>query len=169
MRYRKPIFGALFFACFCMRALAQTSAPQYTVNEEPPTGSAIRRTITSPAQVPINKRYDELTLEEKQSLNQNYESMGPGDEPPFPAYGLKPIYTAVGRVQQKLLVKGDLLLFATVDQEGNVTQIRAVGDPDPEMTRVVASILTLTKFKPALCKGVPCKMDYPFRFRFNVE
>jgi hypothetical protein len=152
-----------------LTVLAQTSAPQYSVQDDPPTGSAIRRNITSPEKLPINKTYAELTPEEKQSLNENYESMGPGDEPPFPAQGLKPIYAAVGKIQQKLLVTGVLILIATVDHQGNVTQIKAMGNPDPEMTKAVATVLSLTRFKPALCKGVPCKMDYPIRFQFTVS
>jgi hypothetical protein len=162
-------FGALLLGAQCVPALAQTSEPQYSVRDESRTGSAIRRNVTSPAQVPINKTYDELTPEQKQSLNGYYESMGPGDEPPFPAQGLKPIYAALGRIQQRLLVSGELFLIATVDREGNVVEVKAVGDPDPVMTKAAATVLSLTKFKPALCNAVPCRMDYPFRFQFVVK
>jgi hypothetical protein len=162
-------FAPLLFAVFCVPALAQTSPPEYTIRGEPhtPIGSALRPTLASGGNLPFNKTYDELTVEEKETLNKCYESMGPGDEPPFPARGLKPFYTAVIKVQQKLGVWGMLTLVATVNPEGNVTQVTAIGDFDPEATKVIATILTLTKFKPALCKGVPCQMDYPFRIHFK--
>ena len=173
IRYRGHVaaWGAgLVAACAMLAPAARAqSGPEYALRGDAPTGSAIRSKLVTGGTLPMNKRYDEFTAEEKEALNRNYESIGPGDEPPFPANGLKSIYASLARAQQKLLVTGDFSLIATVDAEGNVTQVKALGDPDPEMTRVVATILTLTKFKPALCKGVPCKMDFPFRMRFSVK
>jgi len=37
------------------------------------------------------------------------------------------------------------------------------------MTKFESSVLLLTKFKPAVCAGKPCKMQFPFRFKFRVE
>ena len=164
--YRKTL-GSLSLTALCLSVAAQTASPQYDARGDPPTGSAIRSTYASGGNLPINKRYDEFTVEEKETLNQFYEKMGPGDEPPFPAYGLKPIYTALARIQGELRVRGELYLFATVDQDGKVVQVKALGNPDPEMTKLAATVLSLTRFKPALCKGVPCTMDYPFRLNFK--
>jgi hypothetical protein len=47
-----------------------------------------------------------------------------------------------------------------------LSEVKAIGSPSPEMTQFAASVLLLTKFKPAICGGQPCKMDYPFRFAF---
>jgi hypothetical protein len=164
------LLRALLALLFCAPAFAQPAPPQHGVLEdEPHTGSMIRQELTHGSGIPINKTWNELTPEEKASVNQFYESMGPGDEPPFPALGLKPIHRAMAKLQQALLVSGELYLMATVDRNGNVVQIKAIGNPDDEMTKAAATVLSITKFKPALCKGVPCQMDYPFRFSFNVK
>jgi hypothetical protein len=34
---------------------------------------------------------------------------------------------------------------------------------------VIAATLTRTKFKPGLCEGRPCTMDYVFRFHFKFS
>jgi hypothetical protein len=151
----------------CGPSLAQSAAPEYSVRGDAHTGSAIRSKLVSGGNLPVNKRYDELTADDKELVNQWYESIGPGDEPPFPAQGLKPVYTAMARLHGELQAKGQLILIATVDARGDVTQVKAVGNPDPELTKFAATVLALTNFKPALCKGVPCKMDFPFSFQFK--
>lgn len=162
-----PLFVAVGAAAQA-QAPAPAPAPEYAIREtDPRTGSNIRRSLIKGSPIPINKRYEELSAEEKNSLNQSYESMGPGDEPPFPADGLKPIHQALAKAQQKLLVRGEIVLIATVAPDGNVAQVRAVGSPNAEMARFASTVLLLTKFKPARCKGEPCKMDYPFRFDFE--
>jgi hypothetical protein len=117
------VFGAFLFSALFASALAETAPPDRIIRGDPSTGSTVRPPLAWGGELPFDKRYDQLTAQEKETLNQFYENIGPGDEPPFP----------------------------------------------PEMTKVVATILTLTPFKPALCKGVPCTMDYPFRIHFGVR
>jgi hypothetical protein len=161
---------AACIALLTISCLAQTPKPEYGIREaEPRTGSAIRRYEVEGSRIAINKRYSELSTEEKASLNQYYEMVEPGDEPPFPSDGLKPIHEAIRKGQGRLLVVGELILLATVSAAGEVIEVKAIGSPSPEMTKFAASVLLLTKFKPALCQGQPCKMDYPFRFVFHVR
>lgn len=98
-----------------------------------------------------------------------WESIPDGDEPPFPLFGLKPVHQKVAAAQNRLLVEGPLVLVASVDATGEVTEIKAIGSPSQEMTMQVAGILYDTKFKPARCSGQPCAMQYPFSFRFTVR
>ena len=77
--------------------------------------------------------------------------------------------SAIARAQQKLLVTGKLILVASVGPDGNVTEVKAIGSPSPEMTQAAASIVAVSKFKPAICKGQPCRMEFPFRFNFVVR
>ena len=159
--------AALLVAPICF---AQTSSPQYGIKDAvAPLGSNIKRYVTEGSQIPINKTYGELSLEEKMSVNRYYEKIEPGDEPPFPSEGLRPIQSAIAKVQSRLLVTGELILVVSVGADGNATEVKAVGSPSPEMTQAAASIILLTKYKPAICKGQPCKMDYPFRFNFVVR
>jgi hypothetical protein len=99
--------------------VAQADDRQYDLKQvEPRTGSLFRRYEVQGSKVPINKRYDEFTEEEKKLIKELYEHIGPGDEPPFPADGLKPIFDAVRQAQNKLLVKGQLILLVTVAPSG---------------------------------------------------
>jgi len=144
--------------------------PQYGIKDpSPPLGSNIRRNITEGSHVPINKTYSELSPEEREAVHRYYEKIETGDEPPFPAEGLQPIHSAVAKAQQKLLVTGQLVLIASVGPNGNVTEVKAIGRPSPEMVQAAGSIVALSKFKPALCKGQPCNMDFPFVFDFKVR
>ena len=149
---------------------AQSSTPQYGVKEvEAPAGSNIKRYVTSGSHIPINRTYQELSPEEKSAVNTYYEKVEPGDEPPFPLEGLRPIHEAIGKVQQRLLVTGRLILVVSVGADGIPIDVRAVGSPSPAMTKAAASIILLSKFKPALCKGEPCRMEFPFSFAFEVR
>src|SRR5687768_14386837 len=97
------LVGLAASVCF-----AQSS--QYDIKDrDPPTGSNIRRNITEGSRIPINKTYSELSPEEKEAINRYYEKIEPGDEPPFPAEGLRPIHNAVAAAQQTLLVTGQLV------------------------------------------------------------
>jgi hypothetical protein len=149
---------------------AQQADPQYGIKfTDPPIGSNIRRYAVSPSSIPINRSYGELSAAERAKLHQWWERIPEGDEPPFPIDGLRPIHDAVRQAQSKLLVTGELFLIATVEQDGQVSQVQAVGSPSPEMTKFSATVLVLTKFKPAVCSGHPCRMDFPVRYQFRVE
>jgi len=163
----------VFAACllgYSLASLAQPQKSEYQIKEDhPTTGSNIKRDVVTGSAVPLNKRYGDFTPEEKVALHQYYETIAPGDEPPFPSKGLRPIHSAIQKGQAKLLVSGDLTIFATVSAEGNVTKIEAMESPSTEMTKFVASVLLETKFKPAVCAGKPCEMQYPFAYSFRVQ
>lgn len=161
---------AAAWALLVLPSSAQTSKSEFGIREEEPrTGSMIKRYIVYGSALPVNKRYHEFTPEEKALLNQFYEKIEPGDEPPFPVDGLRPILEAVQKAQAKLLVQGDLILLVEVAANGEPTQVKAIGAPSPEMVNFAASLLLVTKFKPAICSGQPCKMEFPFRYNFRVE
>jgi hypothetical protein len=61
------------------------------------------------------------------------------------------------------------MLIATVEANGEVSSVKAIGSPSPEMTKFASTILLLTKFKPAICSGHPCRMDFPLWYEFQVE
>jgi hypothetical protein len=149
--------------------MAQNAQPEYAIKEDAPrTGSHIRRNLMESQTIALNKRYQELSDEDRAKLHSWWESVPEGDEPPFPANGLKPIHSAMLKAQSKLLADGELFMIATVDANGDVTQVKAIGSPSPEMTKFAASVVGLTKFKPAICSGKPCQMDYPFNYKFKI-
>ncbi len=159
---------------FCVadvKAQSQSQArAEYGVKEaEAPIGSRIRRLAVGPAAVPINLSYEQLSPENRAKFKENYESMADGDEPPFPQGGLKVVLEPIHKAQSKLLVQGDLFLTAMVDASGVAQSVTAIGSPSPEMTRFAAGVLVFTKFKPAICSGQPCSMEFPLRILFEVN
>jgi hypothetical protein len=153
-----------------LKSAAQTTEPQYSIKfDHPPAGSLIKRAAVRGHALPFNRTYEQLTPEQRALLHGLYESIPPGDEPPFPAEGTKPIHDAMRKAQAKLLVRGELTLIATVEANGEVSSVKAIGSPSPEMTKFAGTILLLTKFKPAVCSGQPCKMDFPLWYEFRVQ
>jgi len=149
--------------------VAQSAPTDYTIREDEPHRSPrILHTLLRTESVAINKRYHELSAEDRATLHSWWESVPVGDEPPFPAHGLKSIHSAMLKAQSMLSAEGDLLLIATVDSNGDVIQVKAIGSPSPEMTKFAASVIGMTKFKPAICGGKPCEMDFPFSYKFTV-
>ena len=144
--------------------------PQYSIKQSvSDTGTRIPRKIVQASAIPLNRSYAQLTEEEQRLVKSQYEAMLPLDEPPFPAAGLRPIHEAIAEIQRRLLAKGKLSMDAEVDAQGAVTSVSVYESPDPKLTQASATVLMLTKFKPAVCQGAPCKMSFPLRVTFQVE
>ncbi len=138
---------------------------EYAIRETvPQTGTRIKQKIVWGSSIPINRTYSQLTDEQKQQVHALYEQIAPGDEPPFPMDGLRPILLAIWKGHAVRAITGKLTLVADVDATGTVTKVEVLEDPDPVLSRYAASVLLLTRFKPALCNAVPCQMQYPLRF-----
>lgn len=134
------------------------------------TGSIIRKEVAWSTRLPLNRTYAQLSPEQKASFHSMYELIPPGDEPPYPEQGLKPIVSAVYRAQEMLLAHGKLRFIVTVGQDGKGKRVQAFGDCDrPEMTQFTSQVLLLTRYKPAVCKGAPCTMDFPFNLSLAVK
>ena len=119
--------------------------------------------------IPFDKPWDQLTLAQQNLVKSRYEGMSDGDEPPFPLQGLRALYGPITQGQQRLLVTGDFEAQVEIDKEGIVSKVAVLRSPSPQVTKVIANILLLTKFKPALCEGQPCAMPFPVNLSFKVE
>jgi hypothetical protein len=127
------------------------------------TGTILKKDIKWSSPIPLDKTYDELTPEQKTALNAMYESLREGDEPPFPAEGIKPIFSAVKKAQRILQARGELNMAVTVGPDGKATKVEDFSDVyNPQMTELTQQVLLLTKYKPAMCKGTPCTMQFRF-------
>lgn len=133
------------------------------------TGTTLRRHAVEPLAIPINRKYSQLSAEDRAKLHSWWELIPEGDEPPFPADGLKPMLDALRQAQERLQVRGELLLIATVDKTGKVVQVSALGSPSHEMTKFAATVVSIARFKPAVCSGQPCQMDFPIQYKFANE
>jgi len=130
------------------------------------TGSVLRRDLKWTKKIPLDKTYEQLTPEEKAALHALYKSMPPGDEPPFPLAGIRPLFNAIRRGQQIVHASGRLDLAVTVDATGKATEVSDFGGVEGnnayQMTQYAGSVLLMTKFKPAVCSGKPCQSQFPF-------
>ena len=162
-----------FFTLLVTIALAPCAAqtnPKYNVKEdEPRTGSLIRKDLSSSINVAINRTYAELSIEEKARVRANYIDMPETDEPPFPKAGLQALVKPITQGQQKLLVRGVLSLVGIVDPKGQVVEVRSIGSPSPEMTKFASQVMLLTDFKPGICSDKPCTMEFPLYLRFETR
>jgi hypothetical protein len=118
--------------------------------------------VSSPG-VAINLPYEQLSADEQQRFKASYERLAEGDEPPFPRQGLKALYDPVLKAQSRFAAGGDLFLVALVGADGKVTEVRTYGSPSVEMTRFASELLLITSFKPAVCGGRACAMEFPLR------
>ena len=96
-------------------------------------------------------------------MKSQYDKMGDNDEPPFPLNGLRSIYKPVADAQQRLNAKGHLSMYVDVDSQGKPVSVSVFESPDPQMTKIAAAVLMLQDYKPAICNGQPCRMQFPFR------
>ena len=174
-RARRRSVAILFIAGVSVGAvssqcIAQESTPEHSIKEDnPPTGTRIRRDVVKWVALPVNQTYQQLTPQERAYVNSWYEHVAPGDEPPFPLNGMRSILDMVHKGHEKLLVTGKLYLVATVEPSGKVSTVKAYNAPSPEMAKFAGEVLLLTKFKPAVCGGRPCRMDFPLLYNFKVE
>jgi hypothetical protein len=166
MRILHFSIGIALLACQWQASAGDTTeAPQYTIKQSAPSvGYSIKRDIIKAGSIPLDRRYAELTPEQKNILKSEYESMKADDEPPFPTNGLKDAFTALRRVheQYNLKYKGPLTMYVQVDSHGKATGVSVVRSPDPEITQAMAYTLMVLPYKPAVCSGQPCAMQYPF-------
>jgi hypothetical protein len=140
---------------------------KYALNTDV-TGSYIAEHHISNLQVPANKTYAQLTREERQVVKESYEKMAKDDEPPYPLHGVMGILRASETFQRKFLVRGELDLAVTVDSHGTATSVEVYKSPDAQLTKAMASVLMLEKYKPAVCNGSPCQMKFPFKAMYHV-
>ncbi|HEV7608537.1 MAG TPA: hypothetical protein VGO61_14425 [Steroidobacteraceae bacterium] len=162
-------------ACVFTTAQAQTgethprsaiaTAPTVNLREaSSETGRLMPRNIEWDYSIPLNKTYEQLNAKQLAAVRALYETIPDTDEPPFPLKGIKPIYNVVNKAQQRLQARGELIMSVTVGPDGKAIKVEDYGTNNrPEMTKFAADILLLTEYKPAVCAGHPCTMQFPFR------
>ena len=129
------------------------------------TGSVLPQEIIR-SSAPIAGRYDQLTPDEKAAVASDYENLAPGDEPPYPMYGVRHLLAPVVRYVDADRPLGPLVASVVIDAQGKPGQIVVYKSSDQTLTRFVASQLATEEFKPAVCHGQPCEMTYLLRLDF---
>lgn len=133
------------------------------------TGTMLKKRLRWTSSIPLNKTYEELTPEQKAEFRKLYETLPEGDEPPYPIQGLKPVFSAVQYGQDILQARGEIDFAVTVGPDGKATYVQShqelKGANAREMSNYVASVLMMAKYKPAVCSGQPCTMQFPFKLK----
>lgn len=145
------------------QAQVEAEPDRYSIKQSTPnTGTNIPRSEAI-GELPFEKTYSQLTPDQQRRVKFQYERMEESDEPPFPINGLGPLYRAISKGQQLLHVSGLLDIHVQINSKGEATSVSVLKSPSEEMTRFVAHVAMLTKYKPAVCSGQPCAMVFPLR------
>lgn len=142
-----------------------SAGARYRLTEDT-TGSLLKETRISNISVPPEKSWSELSDLDKERVKASYEPMAKDDEPPYPLHGPRRLLLASLQVRHHLRLEGLLDLVATIDPEGKVLEIKVYRSPDDEVTPVIAALLASETFKPAVCSGKPCQMEYRLAIDF---
>ncbi len=159
-----PALGALLALSTCL-----AHGQEYRMKEEDARTGTLLKRDNARLSLPPEKTYAELSGTDKARLRDMYENMGPDDEPPFPARGYRSLMRAMSTVQEKLQVAGTVDMGVIVGPDGRASEIKVYGSSDPQLTTVIANVLVLEKYKPALCRGTPCTQEFPFRMNFTLR
>ncbi len=119
--------------------------------------------------MPFDKPYEQLSVSQQRILKAAYVEMGETDEPPFPVGGLKAIYGPITEGQQRLMTSGTFRADVEIDAQGDPIAIAVYRSPGKAVTNFVSRVVMLTKFKPAVCGGLACKMGFPIRIGFQTR
>ena len=143
------------------------NTPALNYKEDTPAlGTHIRRDALRDSWLPLNQTYGEMSVEHRNKLRAVYSSMAADDEPPFPLRGLGPSIMQLREVLWRIGGPGELKLILSVDAEGNVGDVSVYSSSNERMAYYGAILLSKEKFKPGLCHGVPCAMDFMYRFEY---
>jgi hypothetical protein len=98
-----------------------------------------------------------------------YENMGPNDEPPYPARGYGKLMRSIVSAGTSMQLEGPVDMGVVIGADGRANQVKVYQSPDAKTTTVIANVLMLEKYKPALCDGKPCIQEFPFAIQFTLE
>lgn len=146
--------------------LAQQTASLNYREETPATGTHIRRNTLKDSWLPLNQTYAQMSPEYQQKLRSVYTSMADDDEPPFPVRGLGPSIAQLRDIHKHIGGMGEMKLILSVDAEGKVGDVSVYSASNERMAYYGAILLSKEKFKPGLCHGVPCAMEFMYRFEY---
>lgn len=167
MRVVVGVLAGLVLLADSPQAGAQASLP--IVQARPDTGSRIRREVVKLI-IPAEKRYDELTPDQRAKFRAQFSNLADTDEPSYPIAGLRPIAEdLVLALADGPVGKGALFMTVHVDEKGEAKSTAVYETPDSRVSREAAVVLMKARYKPASCNGRPCSSEFPFTVRFDVE
>lgn len=116
-----------------------------------------------------SRSYQQLTAAEKDRLHQLYESIPPGDEPPYPLQGVWSYSDPLGEIALRRQLVGSLTVLLDIDSGGQVIGLNLLAAPEGAPWTAIEQILKAIPFKPAVCSGQACAMQYLVQMDFSME
>lgn len=112
--------------------------------------------------------YASLSDAAKQRVRDRYEDLAADDEPPYPLEGMGALGKSFSEMIPTLQLEGTLFAAVEINEKGEATgvsfyslPISHAGATEAEVRQTYALPLVHARYKPALCKGVPCAMAFP--------
>jgi hypothetical protein len=141
----------------------------YEVQVETANGAYFPREVARGIPVPPDVGYAGLTPEQKRLIQSYYPALEEADEPPYPLDGPMEFYKIMSKVTGALRLRGDVMIYANVSADGKVSTIGLGGLDTPDLRRYAAAGAASLRYKPAICRGQPCAMRFPFRLHLELE
>ena len=107
------------------------------------------------------------TKSKKRRFHSQYESIAEGDEPPYPIDGMEPIIRQLSEKLGGAVAEGEYHILVRVTADGEAKSVSLLRQPSVEHAKLVAYFLVTTRYKPALCAGKACTMDFQFLMKFD--
>jgi hypothetical protein len=167
----KSVILAVPLLFFAWSALAEPDASpkhRYSLRyDQALPGSLYKDSLASNGMHPLTKGYEAFTPEEKAAVRSLYEGMPENDEPPFPKGGMRTIFREISKLVGQFRARGDLTIVVSVDTNGEASGVKIVKYEDLDFAKAVAYVLVSARYKPAVCSGSPCELEFPYRFSFK--
>lgn len=112
----------------------------------------------------------------KQRYRSNYENLPPEDEAPYPLEGQDAITSQIVRLNQRIFAVGNLVATVLVDESGKPHSVTFYSLPrsdvdvsEAKIRKTYAAVLMGVAYKPAICGGKPCVMEFIYKAEFSKK
>lgn len=110
-------------------------------------------------------RWEEMSDAQRQNFKRAYTALAEGDEPPYPANGLRTMISAISEMHGILFDHyGVVRVQVLVDANGKAKSVKMVGKVRDDVADFIGRTMLLTPWKPAICQGQPCEMMFAMAF-----
>ena len=137
----------------------------FTLKGTAPAGARLH-SINAHANLPFDKRYYELTQEQRDLYRARFDSISATQIPPFPRNGLQAVYKPLMDANLRG-VRGQLNVNVEIDASGQVSGFTVLNAPSKQLAKMSEKILRSTQFDPGYCAGEPCKMTFPVQISYR--
>lgn len=169
MNEMKKLFCVMMIAglaMFSTELYAQSKDGKSISEDTPALGTSLKKKIAT-SSISMDRSYQELSEDEREAIRSVYDNMPENDEPPYPLHGTRDIHRKMSQAQQYVAAKGVLTMTVDISSTGEAQSVSIYESPDPDIARVAALVLMETKYKPAICGGKACRMEYFFQVQFS--